>query len=520
MFFKFLFCCSNSSLNENKTITFEKNNIEDNNSNVNRVIPPYVNMNNNKELDKKDKKIHKEKKKQDIPINYNINNIQNFLKNINNINIINNNNSYYARERSNKVIKKNNNQYINTISNKSSFKSLLVRNYNNNNNNTNINNNTNNNRNILNNLNTRFKSNNNVLNNLQSNNNLQKTQSILSFSNLIVKNNTKTNNNDDTEILSPYELLLSGEIFFNKEIKIDRLGIKPNKVGDKRIRKEHLIKFGILFNNKSQKESDYNTSDYKMKDEKEEKCSQNLKVDINSLSSSFQVKGKEHNLDMVLNIENNKALKLLDHYEQIIASENKEDEDFSPKIKRDNKCLTLFTIRYIASMELFEFCSTHNKVPVELLLDHEYQLRNGYDYNILLGEICVILKVFKNMNDEDILKIKIKDKIEDIYNFLNISINKKEEEFYIFNSSNYINKFITIGRRNCTVNINNETVSDIHLKILYSDNTDTFSVKDNNSQNGSYLLLNEPFNFLYIKKLLSFRLFDSKFNIRFIHNSE
>ena len=60
----------------------------------------------------------------------------------------------------------------------------------------------------------------------------------------------------------------------------------------------------------------------------------------------------------------------------------------------------------------------------------------------------------------------------------------------------------------------------MHLKILYSDNTDTFSVKDNNSQNGSYLLLNEPFNFLYITKILSFRFFGSKFNIKFIHNSE
>ena len=426
MLWKFLFCCSNSTLNENKTITFEKNNIDDNNI-VSKVIPPYVNMNHNKEIDKKDEISHNEISNQDMSINYNINNIQSFLKNINNINIINNNNSYYSRERSNKVINKNNNQYINTISNKSSFKSLLVRNYNNNNRN-----------NIINNLKTKFKSNNNVLNNLQNNNNFQKTQSVLSFSNIIVKNNTKTNNNDDTEILSPYELLLSGEIFFNKEIKIDRLGIIPREIGDKRIRKEHLIKFGILINNKSQKESDYNTSDYKMKDEKEEKYSQNLRVDINSMSSSFQIKSKEHNLDMVLNIENSKALKLLDHYEQIIASENKEDEDFSPKVRRDNKCLTLFTIKYIVSMELFEFCSIHNKLPVELLLDHEYQLRNGYDYNILLGEIWVILKVFKNINDEDMLKIKIKDKIEDIYNFLNISINKKEKEFYFNIFGNYI----------------------------------------------------------------------------------
>lgn len=511
MILKFLFCCSNSTLNEHKTITFEeKNNIEDNRK-VNRTIPPYINMNLKKEKNKTDEISQKEikKEKKDRHGNHSKSKLKNVL-NTSNANLVNNNNSYYERERSNKIIK-NSSQYINTISNKSSFKSLLVRNCNNN---INMRNN------VINNINTRFKNSNNVINNFQNNNNFQKTHSVLSFSNMIVKNNTKTNNNDDTEILSPYELLLSGEIFFNKEIKIDRLGIKPSTVGDKRVRKEHLIKFGIVFNNKSQKGSDYNTSDYKMKDEKEEKCSQNVKVDINSLSSSFQLKGKEYNLDMVLNIDNNVALKILEHFEQIIASENKEDEDFSPKIKRDNKYLTLFTIKYLVSMEMFEFCSIHNKVPVELLLDHDYQLRNGYDYNILLGEICIILKVFKNINDEDILKIRIKDKVDDIYNFLNISINKKEEEFYIFNSTNYINKLITIGRRNCTVNINNDTISDIHLKILYSDNTDTFSVKDNNSKSGSYLILNEPFNFLYIKKMFSFRFFDSKFSIKFIHNSE
>ena len=216
---------------------------------------------------------------------------------------------------------------------------------------------------------------------------------------------------------------------------------------------------------------------------------------------------------MVLNVEQETVIKLLDQYEQIIASENKDEDDFSsPKIRRENKTITLFTIRYISSMELFEFCSTHNSIPIELLLDHEYQLRNGYDYNVNIGEVCVILKVFKNKNDEDILRIKIKDNKGDK--------NGKQEECYNFNSSNEINKYISIGRINCTINVNNDTVSDTHLKIRYSDNTDTFSIIDGGSKNGSYLLLNEPFNFLYIKNILSFRLFESKFSIKFIHNCE
>ena len=484
MLFNFFFCCSKSTLKENKAITFEKLNSNEENENKNIIIPPCVNIDNNHDQNSNNIQNNNNESNNDININessvnHNINNINHLVNNINNINIVNN--SYYGRERSNKAIK-NNLPYINTISNKSSFKSLLIKNYNNQNN-----------INVINMHNKHIRNNNLI----QNSSNFQKANSILSFSNLIVAKNTKTNNNDDTEILSPYEIVLTGDIFFNKEIKIDRLGIKPTKIGEKRIRKEHLIKFGIPI--KSHKGSDFCISDIKCKVEKESEKSQNLKQDMNSISSSY-LKGKENNLDMFLNVEQEKVIKLLDQYEQIIASENKDEDDFSSsKCRKENKTITLFTIRYIASMELFEFCSTHNSIPIELLLDHEYQLRNGYDYNVNIGEVWAILKVFKNKNDEDILRIKIKDNKGDK--------SKKQEECYNFNSSNKINKYISIGRINCTININNNTVSDTHLKIRYSDNTDTFSIIDGGSKNGSYLLLNEPFNFLYIKNILSFRLF-------------
>lgn len=132
-----------------------------------------------------------------------------------------------------------------------------------------------------------------------------------------------------------------------------------------------MIKFGILINEKNEKnkDSDNNISEIKSKIEKE---SDNL-YKIDSLSSSFQIKIKDHNLDDLLNIEPDKVIKLLDKYEQIIATENKDEEDlFSPKIRRENKSINLFTIRYISSMELFKFSSNHNSKPIELLLEHEY----------------------------------------------------------------------------------------------------------------------------------------------------
>jgi hypothetical protein len=337
MLLKFFFCCSDSNLKENKSITFEKLNSNEEISNHNEIVAPSLNMNcsqHNSEIlnisqDKKNNnEINNDKNnKHNNSINYNINNVNHLVNNINHINVINNSN-YYSRERSNKL-QNNKGPHINTIiSNKSSFKSLLIKNYNSQNN--------------LNIINTnKFKSNNNV-NNFQSNNNnnnynYQKANSNLSFSNLIVTKNTKSHVNDDTEILSPYELQLSGDIFFNKEIKIDRLGIKSNKIGDKRIRKEHLIKFGILINEKH-RDSDFNTSDIKCKVEKESDPNK-----IDSLSSSFQIRGKEHNLDSVLNIEPDKVIKLLDKYEHIIATENKDEEDFSsPNIRKENKSITLF----------------------------------------------------------------------------------------------------------------------------------------------------------------------------------
>ena len=514
MFLNYLFCCSNSTIYENKAITFEKLNINEDNNYQNSIISPCINIERNQdnyfkvELDKIDESIDENNdnfnnndNSNNNSINYNLNNSYYISNNIKNRLDIKNK-FYFNGESSNKLQKNN----VKSINSKGSFKSLLVKNYKNNHNNNQLNN--------------RFKSNNNV-NNFQSNNNLQKTQSKLSFSNLVVTKTKNTNNYDDTEILSPYELILSGEIFYNKEIKIDRLGIKSNRMGDKTKRKEHIIKFGVLLNNKN-KDSDYNTSKYKSKIEKEyDKNNQNLIADLNSLSSSFLKKSKEHNLDMILNIDNDKVIKMLDQYEQIVISENKEDEDlYSPKIRMVNKGITLFTIKYISSMELFEFCSTHKSIPVQLLLDYEYQLRNGYDYNILLGEVCIILKVLKNINDEDILRIIIKNKIDEKNNNNDLNNNKKQEEIYNFNSSNNINQYISIGRKNCAININNDTLNDIHLKIRYSNNTDTFSIIDNNTKNGSYLLLNEPFNFLYIKNILSFRLFESKFKIKFIHSIE
>ncbi len=84
--------------------------------------------------------------------------------------------------------------------------------------------------------------NNNINNNAYNINSLDKNSSIITFSNMKVKEG-KTNNNQffDTEVLSTQELKLIGEIFWNKDLYIDRIGLK---IGN-RIKKNGNTIFGL-----------------------------------------------------------------------------------------------------------------------------------------------------------------------------------------------------------------------------------------------------------------------------------
>ena len=74
---------------------------------------------------------------------------------------------------------------------------------------------------------------------------LQQNKSFISFSNITIKYNNNgadsSLNLSDTEILSSCELTLMGELFFNKEIKIDRACIRNNGVLKNRNKKSYEI---------------------------------------------------------------------------------------------------------------------------------------------------------------------------------------------------------------------------------------------------------------------------------------
>ena len=76
---------------------------------------------------------------------------------------------------------------------------------------------------------------------------------------------------------------------------------------------------------------------------------------------------------------------------------------------------------------------------------------------------------------------------------------------------------ITIGRINCTINVNNFSVSKLHAQVNYIYDYDQYFITDCKSTNGTYLLLNNSQNSIYIEREYHFKLFEFKFKIKYIN---
>ena len=349
-------------------------------------------------------------------------------------------------------------------------------------------------------------------------NQIQK-KSFVSFSNLTIKynyNGGSSINFSDTEIMSMCELTLIGDIFFNKDIKIDRSGIKTavatnsNRQKNKN-RKACEIKFGVPYNGvkitSSSLATKYNDEKNNNKNGQNINSSKNTKLmslktsqkkKIQSLSSITSLNTKNI-LDVVLNLSYTKVQKKL--------TENKKNNN-----NPTNDNIILFSLKYDTTLDLFQMKSYHENLPVELLLNYNYPLRFQQNYNILIGSVKMKLKVVKNDKNESELHIVTYEKAED-KRVKNKNKNENAEMVYKFNPN--INKMpITIGRFNCDINLDNISVSKLHAQIDYIFDYDEYFIIDCKSTNGTYLLLKSPLNTIYIKREYHFKLFESKFKIQ------
>ena len=363
-------------------------------------------------------------------------------------------------------------------------------------------------------------------------------KSFISFSNLTIKYNNNNNNIvgssinfSDTEIMSSCELTLIGDLFFNKEIKIDRSGIKnplitnTNRFKNKN-KKACELKLGVVNNTTKGSSStligknleDKNNINNNTNIVKNRNSSQNLNENKNNkfISIKSSQKKKIQNMCSITSLTNSMLNK-----NNIDILLNLSYSKLQKKIKENsnnynnNENIVLFILKYDTALDMFQLTSMQDSVPVELLLNYNYPLRFQQNYNILIGSINLKLKVIKNEKNESILNISYSNIDEN-----NDNNNKKDEEkkeiFFKFNP--FIDKMpITIGRINCDINLNNISVSKLHAQIDYIYDYDEYFITDCKSTNGTFLLLKNSLNSIFIKRELHFKLFESKFKIQYVN---
>jgi pSer/pThr/pTyr-binding forkhead associated (FHA) protein len=101
--------------------------------------------------------------------------------------------------------------------------------------------------------------------------------------------------------------------------------------------------------------------------------------------------------------------------------------------------------------------------------------------------------------------------------------NEKDEIFYLeTEGKNYkFNKKelpITIGRGNSNINIKHNSISKIHAVIDFNTDSNSLFIRDNESTNGTFFLIDDNFPFIYLLSDCTMKIFDSKFTIKIIDN--
>ena len=202
------------------------------------------------------------------------------------------------------------------------------------------------------------------------------------------------------------------------------------------------------------------------------KKSQNSKVLFNISQESNSPSNKNFSTS-----ENNKSEKKEINQENTINNNNNNEITtvyINSKIEaKINKCESLFSIEYNNSLSKYILTSLVDDIFFAFAISSEknFYLENSKRYYIQLSDIIISLL----LNDVD-KKIIIKE----------LNKEEKNKNKYVFE----IDKLpITIGRKSCNINLNNNSISKVHLKIDYDNNINQFFIRDNYSTNGSLILL-------------------------------
>ena len=181
---------------------------------------------------------------------------------------------------------------------------------------------------------------------------------------------------------------------------------------------------------------------------------------------------------LLLTSENNKIENNEIKNKRIINNDFNNTDVMFVNNKIDNKIdkpLSLFFIIYNNTLNKYILTSLVDDVFLALEIKHNknFYLDDSKRYYIQLCD--TIITIVPN-NTEKNVKIKI----------LNSKDKEKNNNKYVFDNKQLP---VKIGRKGCNININNNSISKVHLIVNYDRSINQFYIKDNNSTNGSLILL-------------------------------
>ena len=183
---------------------------------------------------------------------------------------------------------------------------------------------------------------------------------------------------------------------------------------------------------------------------------------------------------------------------------NKYDYIFEPNVvqkinkKRKHNDGKVFDILLDKREKIFVLFYSHPSLLLYYKITNKLNLECDKDYYLILGSIFLSINIKKS------LKVKINIEVE---------LENEKSQKYSFEIKDLP---IKIGRSHCNINIPKPSVSKLHSSIDYEN--DNFFYKDENSTNGSTLLIKED-DFLKLRGKMSFKLEDMAFNIREINET-
>ena len=247
--------------------------------------------------------------------------------------------------------------------------------------------------------------------------------------------NNISNNHDKIIDLIPLKSI--PDLFINFEIvQIDENGLTNNLKNSK----YNKVIFKTIQENYSPSNGNFLTTDNNNHNE-------NNKIEKNEIDNENNINNNEINTVFISN-------------------------KIEPKL---NKSLSLFSIEYNKTSNNYILTSLTDEIyfSLEIWSNKNFYLENLKRYYLQLSNI--IISIFPNNIDRNIT-IKL----------LNINNGDKNKNKYNFDCKVLP---IKIGRSDCNININKESISKVHLIIDYDININKFFIRDNYSTNGSLILL-------------------------------